>query len=174
MTPEFPIGTHVLIARVLEDLSPKGLCDVTVHLHADAVRIPAGADPCIWSAPVHDLVERIHRALLTSWSSQELSSPVAQADAAKRDRDLGGELGALMGGAASLQRQPWYPARVGDLVHIAYEAISDDLPASGATYQVRQDPDEPAGFLGLAEPDRPGGDTLLLVGARADPQAADG
>ena len=26
----------------------------------------------------------------------------------------------------------------------------------------------------LAEPDRPGGDTLLLVGARADPQAADG
>jgi hypothetical protein len=139
---------HDTITRTFENLSPRGLCDVTVQLHAGEFRIPAGADPVLWSAPVGDLVDQIHKDLSALPAAQDAAgSPLEQAEAAKQSRDLAGELGALMGGAAALQQQPWYPARPGDVVHIAYEAFHD-LPGSGSTYLVGQNPDE-AGFLTL-------------------------
>jgi hypothetical protein len=66
----------------------------------------------------------------------ENRSPVEQAEDAKRNRDLGGELGALLGGSATLERQPWYPPRPGDVVHVHYEAVGDS-PASGDTYVIQ-------------------------------------
>lgn len=43
-------------------------------------------------------------------------SPLAAAEDAKRRRDIGGEIGALMAGDADLRRQPWAPLRPGDVV----------------------------------------------------------
>lgn len=73
------------------------------------------------------------------------SSPLERADAAKRNRDITGEIGALMQGHGALENAPWYPAQEGDLVHIHYEAFKED-PAWGETYAVEADPH---GFLVL-------------------------
>ena len=43
-------------------------------------------------------------------------SPLAAAEDARRRRDLGGEIGALMAGARDLAAQPWAPLRPGDVV----------------------------------------------------------
>jgi hypothetical protein len=43
-------------------------------------------------------------------------SPLAAAEDAKRRRDIGGEIGALIAGADDLARQPWAPLRPGDVV----------------------------------------------------------
>jgi hypothetical protein len=43
-------------------------------------------------------------------------SPLAAAEDAKRRRDIGGEIGALMSGDDALARQPWAPLRPGDVV----------------------------------------------------------
>ncbi|MDX2681073.1 hypothetical protein [Streptomyces soliscabiei] len=65
-------------------------------------------------------------------------SPLAQAEDAKRRRDLGGELGALMQAGAALESAPWYPCRPGDLVHVHHPAVGDVplVPAWGETYIV--------------------------------------
>lgn len=66
------------------------------------------------------------------------ASPVAQAEEAKRRRDLVGELGALTQGYGELTSARWYPARAGDVLHIAYEAIGD-VESFGETYVVVSD-----------------------------------
>jgi hypothetical protein len=43
-------------------------------------------------------------------------SPLAAAEDAKRRRDIGGEIGALIAGGDALARQPWAPLRPGDVV----------------------------------------------------------
>lgn len=63
------------------------------------------------------------------------SSPLARADAAKRRRDIVGEVGALMDGHAALTSAPWYPARPGDLVHVHYEGTPNSA-TWGETYLV--------------------------------------
>lgn len=68
------------------------------------------------------------------------SSPLARADAAKRRRDIVGEVGALMDGHAALTSAPWYPARPGDLVHVHYEGTPNS-PAWGETYLVARGAD---------------------------------
>jgi len=72
-------------------------------------------------------------------------SPLAQAEDAKRRRDLGGELEALGRGMRALTEAPWYPARPGDLVHIHYPA-GGEMPAFGETYIVSG---EAGGLMGL-------------------------
>ncbi|MGW1035043.1 hypothetical protein ACWD4Z_23005 [Streptomyces antibioticus] len=62
-------------------------------------------------------------------------SPLAQAEDAKRARDLAGEIGALMAGGTALESAPWYPARPGDLVHVHYEA-GGVTAAFGETYRI--------------------------------------
>ncbi|MFF0598090.1 hypothetical protein [Streptomyces antibioticus] len=62
-------------------------------------------------------------------------SPLAQAEDAKRARDLAGEIGALMAGGTALESAPWYPARPGDLVHVHYEQAGEQ-PPFGETYIV--------------------------------------
>lgn len=72
----------------------------------------------------------------------EQASPLQQAEDAKRRRDIGGEIDALMDGQRALESAPWYPARKGDVVHIAYEPVADHLPPFGETYVVVDDPEE--------------------------------
>ncbi|MGI5247563.1 hypothetical protein [Dactylosporangium sp. CA-139066] len=60
-------------------------------------------------------------------------SPLAKAEEAKRRRDIGGEIGALMAGADALARQPWAPLRPGDVV-LLYSPAANGAPALGQTY----------------------------------------
>lgn len=69
------------------------------------------------------------------------SSPLAQAEDAKRARDLAGEVGALMAADQELTSAPWHPVRPGDLVHVAYEQVGE-MQAFGETYIVREAIDE--------------------------------
>lgn len=70
------------------------------------------------------------------------ASPLAQADAAKRRRDIGGELDAILSGDRALRTAPWYPARSGDLLTVHYEG-TPNVPAWYETYAVQ------AGAYGL-------------------------
>lgn len=74
------------------------------------------------------------------------TSPLENADAAKRERDITGEISALMQGHSALENAPWYPVQAGDIVHIHYPALRDKIPAWGETYLVEPDKD---GFLVL-------------------------
>lgn len=62
-------------------------------------------------------------------------SPLAAAEDAKRRRDIGGEIGALMSGADDLARQPWAPLRPGDVVLCYLPGI----PAYGQTFVAVED-----------------------------------
>lgn len=93
-----------------------------------------------WSGRPDTLAERIFTALFGRPDRPLRAAPAVQADDAKRRRDLVGEVDALQDGSNSLQRTPWYPARAGDLVHVAYETAGQ-MPAYGETYAVVPDPD---------------------------------
>lgn len=70
--------------------------------------------------------------------SVEERSPLARAEDAKRRRDLGGEIDALMTAGAALESAPWYPCRRGDVVLVHHPAVGDVplRPAWGETYVV--------------------------------------
>ncbi|MER0485093.1 hypothetical protein ABR737_43385 [Streptomyces sp. Edi2] len=69
-------------------------------------------------------------------------SPLSQAWDAKRNRDLGGELGAIMGGYQALTGAPWYPSRVGDLIQVTYEPCGT-VEGFREVYRVIDDPNTP-------------------------------
>jgi hypothetical protein len=87
-----------------------------------------------WVMEVGMLARRIQAALLAAQDAGQ-GSPLAQAEDAKRARDLGGELGALMAGERALTSAAWYPARHGDIVHVHYEQAGT-IPPVGETYLV--------------------------------------
>jgi len=95
-----------------------------------------------WAMQVDVLALRIV-AQLPLDDSQE--SPLAQAEDAKRRRDIGGEIAALQAGHDLLTSAPWYPARPGDLVHVHYEQAGE-MGAFGETYIVGDAGD---GLLGM-------------------------
>ncbi|MGC5009784.1 hypothetical protein ACLQ2R_03360 [Streptosporangium sp. DT93] len=96
----------------------------------------AAQRPTPWGMQVDMLAHLIHTRLYGRPSSTEQASPLAQAEDAKRRRDLGGELDALAAGQASLQNAPWYPLQPGDVVHVSYAAINDVVSAFGETYLI--------------------------------------
>lgn len=123
-----------IITRVLkqpvEDVAAADLIYGRAMAHIDS---PTGEAPQPWAMQVDMLALRIVASLPLVDESE--SSPLAQAEDAKRRRDLPGELAALQQGHTALTSAPWYPARPGDLVHVHYEAggLSD---AFGETYRV--------------------------------------
>lgn len=110
------------------------------------------------------------------------TSPLAQADDAKRRRDLGGELESLMQGHDSLESAPWYPAQSGDIIHVHYSALGSE-PAWGETYAVvadahdslilralhhsSPDPDVGFGFFAPGLADEPLMDMWMEAGPKA-------
>jgi hypothetical protein len=93
------------------------------------------------------------------------ASPVEQAEDAKRRRDIGGEIAAVMEGDRALRSAPWYPARAGDRLTIVYEADSH-APAWYETYAV----DSSADGLTLRLVDRtPGEEYGRMAGFFAGP-----
>lgn len=91
-----------------------------------------------WQATVEQVAEAIHTALLDQPVTAAAQSPLAQAEDAKRRRDLGAEIGVLTSAHNRLTSAPWYPVRPGDLVHIHYEQ-GGESPAFGETYIVSGD-----------------------------------
>ncbi|EYT83974.1 hypothetical protein CF54_04165 [Streptomyces sp. Tu 6176] len=90
-----------------------------------------------WTGTPADVAERVYTALYgrpTTATAPE-ASPLEQAHQAKRNRDLAGEVGALMSAGTALESAPWYPVRPGDLVHVHYEAAGQ-TPAFGETYLI--------------------------------------
>lgn len=94
---------------------------------------PSPQAPAPWAMEVDVLALRIVAQL--PLTADEQLSPLAQAEDAKRARDLVGEVGILMSAGADLESAPWYPARPGDLVHVHYEQAGDMAPF-GETYIV--------------------------------------
>lgn len=110
-----------------------------------------------WVATVPQLAEALHTALYGRPSdTPDTRSPLAQAEEAKRARNLGGEIDALMSAGVALASAPWYPACVGDLVHVHYEP-SGMLPAFGETYVVTGSGPSGLGGLQLVGHTCPGG-----------------
>jgi hypothetical protein len=123
------------ITRVLkqpvEDLAPADLIYGRALAH---IEDPTRQALKPWAMQVDVLALRIAAQLPLTDDTEELS-PLAEAEDAKRRRDIVGEVDALMGGHARLTSAPWYPARAGDLVHVHYEAVGD-LAAFGETYVI--------------------------------------
>lgn len=97
-----------------------------------------------WSGRPEGLADHIFTRLFGRPDRPLPLSPVVQADDAKRSRDIFSEVSALQSGYDALHRAPWYPAREGDLLHIAYEGVGPKLPAYGETYVVERCPDDTA------------------------------
>ncbi|MGW3417027.1 hypothetical protein [Streptomyces phaeochromogenes] len=122
-----------IITRTLR--SPRLARPVVGHeLRGPMIRLTG--DRTQWVATVPQLAEALHTALYGRPSdTPDTRSPLAQAQDAKRARNLGGEVDALMSAGVALASAPWYPARPGDLVHIHYEQ-SGTVPAFGETYVI--------------------------------------
>lgn len=116
--------------------------------HAPAARVwgralgasdDTGASGNLWAADIDDLALHICTRLFGRPDDTPESSPLVQAADAKRGRDLGGLLGALMAADQELTSAPWYPVRPGDLVHVHYSrerAGQTPTPAFGETYVI--------------------------------------
>ncbi|MEH0564681.1 hypothetical protein QBA57_39810 [Streptomyces scabiei] len=130
------------IERLIPGATPAFL---TVQL---TERHPARTAVRTWTDTPAVLAERIHTPLFGRLRTEAQAarraddagprSPLAQAEDAKRRRDLFGELSTLMSVGEDLESAPWYPCRPGDLVHVAYNAVGDVplVPAFGETYVV--------------------------------------
>jgi hypothetical protein len=136
-----------IITHAIEGLIPGATpANMTVRVFED---LPNGLN--IWDGRPDGLAEKVFTALYGRPKDVDDRRPLAQAEDAKRARDIVGEVGALMSAGAALESAPWYPTRPGDLVHVHYEA-SGRLPAHGEMYIVGAADDSdstPAGLMSL-------------------------
>lgn len=97
---------------------------------------------------------RIGKALYGGRRAAAVPSPLEQVEEAKRQRDFAGEIDAVPAGYRALETAPWYPARMGDIVHVHY-AAAGGIPDIGETYVVAHDEQEGGLVLRLlhANPD---------------------
>ncbi|MFG2515996.1 hypothetical protein [Streptomyces sp. NPDC048584] len=121
-----------IITRVLKQPVPDVPPADLITGHSVAVFDPRATErPKPWAIQVDVLALKIAGQLPLEADSEQ--SPVAQAEDAKRSRDLPGELDILIGAGAALTSAPWYPARPGDLVHVHFEPVGS-MAAFGETY----------------------------------------
>jgi hypothetical protein len=122
------------ITRIITSRIPGAQpADVRVHITESL----AEGSSHSWEGTPRGLAGIIYAAMSGSIATLP-DSPLAQAQNAKRSRDLAGEVGALMAGMDALEAAPWYPSRPGDLVHIGYSA-SGIFEAYGETYVIEQE-----------------------------------
>lgn len=114
-------------------------------------RHPARAAVNTWTGTPEGVAERVFTALYGRPREEAATSPRAQAEDAKRARDIGAEIDVLTSAHDRLTGAPWYPVRPGDLVHVHYEA-GGEMPAFGETYIVgnaREPGDTAPGLLSM-------------------------
>ncbi|WP_330348136.1 hypothetical protein [Streptomyces sp. NBC_00582] len=128
-----------ILTEGIEDVIPRATpayLTVTVTETLPGTANPDGTPHTnTWTGRPADLAQHQFTRLYGRPRSQEPRSPLAQAEDAKRRRDLGGEIGALMSAGNALESAPWYPCRRGDVVLLAYPAAGD-FPAHGETYVI--------------------------------------
>lgn len=123
-----------IITEAIERLIPGAVPDC-LSVEVKETLSTTGCVSNTWAGSPTGLAERLFIAVYGSPAAQGPRSPLAQAEDAKRARDLVGEVGALMDGYARLTTAPWYPARPGDLVHVHHEAGTLTAPF-GETYLI--------------------------------------
>lgn len=130
-----------VLKQPVEDVAAADLIYGRALAHIES---PSGDAPKLWAIQVDVLALKIAAQL--SLDDDAPKSPLAEAEDAKRRRDLTGELDALTSGHDRLTSAPWYPARPGDLVHVHFEAVGQ-TPAFGETYLVAAGSND--GFLNM-------------------------
>ncbi|MFE9923296.1 hypothetical protein ACFYQA_17425 [Streptomyces sp. NPDC005774] len=141
--PRLQIITETL-RKPLPEVAPADLI-TGQHVSRFDPAVNVGEAPAPWSMQVDMLARHVFTALYGRPDTGEQQSPLAQAEDAKRARDLGAEIAALQQGHTDLTSAPWYPARPGDLVHVHYEQAGQ-CPAFGETYLIAAAAD---GFLSM-------------------------
>lgn len=131
-----------IMASALSRLVPGGTpAFITIHV---TETFPDGRPGrTSWSGTPDGLAMKLFTALHGRPDKPLPAAPLVQADEAERARDLVGMVDALKTGYDALHGASWYPARAGDLVHVAYEAAGD-MRAFGETYLVERCPDDTA------------------------------
>lgn len=161
-----------IITEALQSLIP-GATPAFLSVEVTETLPGTGERTNTWTGRVDAVAERVFTALYGRPGGQaedeQAVSPLQQAEDAKRARDLGGELGALLEGGRSLESAPWYPAQAGDIIHVHYEQAGT-IPPCGETYLVQpgdgglfrlsllshshtEDSDEPGPFESVATDD---------------------
>ncbi|WP_055527748.1 hypothetical protein [Streptomyces graminilatus] len=140
-----------IITETIEKLIP-GAIPACMSVEVKEKLSVTGSVSNVWTGSPAGLAERIATALYGRLDTTTPVSPLAQAEDAKRARDLEGEIGALMAAERELTSAPWYPVRPGDLVHAHYareRAGHTPTPAYGETYIISAaaEPGGPAGGL---------------------------
>lgn len=122
-----------IITETLERLIPGA---TPAYLTITAVEtLPSGEQVNTWTGKPDGVAQRVFTALWGRPRTEQPRSPLAEAEDAKRRRDIFGEIGALTSAGRSLESAPWYPCRPGDIVHLHYEGAGV-APAHGETYLV--------------------------------------
>ncbi|MEU7400734.1 hypothetical protein [Streptomyces sp. NPDC044948] len=123
-----------IMTETLEGLIP-GATPASISVAVTEPLAGPGHHSNSWTGSPAGLAEKLFTALYGRPAAGEPLSTLAQAEDAKRARDIVGEVAALQRGHTDLTTAPWYPARPGDLVHVHYEAggLSE---AFGETYLI--------------------------------------
>lgn len=133
MTTDHRSVERDIIEHTLQHLIPRA---VPANLTVEVTETTPYGGTSTWSGTPAGLADLITTALYgRPGSTPTTPSPLAQAEDAKRARDLHGEIGALTAGGQQLEAAPWYPSQPGDIVHIAYPA-SGLAQAYGETYLI--------------------------------------
>lgn len=119
-----------IITRTLQDLGrPAAPANVLVHFEQ---RLPLGVGQevqCIAHFTYAELAMRINTALYGRPQQRQVLEEAPGTEWSISD------IATALTATAHLLAQPWYPARDGDLVHVAY-ARTDRTPMFGETYAV--------------------------------------
>ncbi|MFM9563281.1 MULTISPECIES: hypothetical protein [Streptomyces] len=136
-----------IITEAIERLIP-GAIPACLSVEVKETLSTTGCVSNTWTGSPAGLAEHLFIAVYGSPAAQGTRSPLAQAEDAKRARDLDVEVGALMAADHELTSAPWYPVRAGDMVHVHYEQAGQ-MPAFGETYVIGDagEPDVAAGGL---------------------------
>ncbi|MFI1002023.1 hypothetical protein ACIP10_15515 [Streptomyces galbus] len=132
--PRLEIMTET-IERLVPGATPAFLSVTVTETLPDTTGHDGEPHKHTWTGPPQALAERLFTALHGRPRTEEPASPLAEAEGAKRRRDIVGEASALMSAGTALESAPWYPCRPGDIIHLHYPPAGD-FPAFGETYLV--------------------------------------
>lgn len=126
--------------------------DAAVRALAESIAAAPGSSPASYAPSRRGEGLRAYLSVVVDPADPPAESPLVRAERAKRNRDILGEVGALMDGENALRTAPWYPLQTGDILHVHYEA-TPNVPEVGEAYLVEQgDGDDPTLRLLAAHP----------------------
>lgn len=133
-----PLMAAIKAALAQPDAHVQPAAVIVGHRAADD---PAATGDPVWTVPVQMLAHVVHQRLLDHdpAAAPAAMSPVEEAAAAKRARNLVGEINTLLRADRAYTGASWYPPRPGDVVHLHLEQAGD-LAASGETYLISAHP----------------------------------